>query len=47
MSTRQLTQKTINIRIDQSEYLDDADINFSGWVRRELDQKMEEEELSR
>lgn len=43
MSTMQLTQKNINIRIDQAEYLDEADINFSGWVRGELDELMEEE----
>lgn len=47
MSTQQLTQKTINIRIDQSKYLEDSDMNFSGLVRRELDQKMEEEEEQR
>lgn len=44
MSTMELQQKNINIRTDQAEFLEEADhLNFSGWVRSELDELMEEE----
>lgn len=44
MSTMELQQKNITVRTDQAEFLEEADhLNFSGWVRRELDELMKEE----
>lgn len=44
MSTMQLERKNISIRTDQAEFLEEADhINFSGFVRSELDDLMERE----
>lgn len=40
----QLTPKNIKIRTDQAEFLEEAEhINFSGFVREELDELMERE----
>lgn len=49
MSTSQLKPMSVKIREDQKEFLQEAQyINFSGWVREELDELMERErELSR
>lgn len=49
MSTQQLKSTSVKIREDQMEFLQEAQyINFSGWVREELDELMERErDLSR
>lgn len=44
MSTMQLERKNISIRTDQAKFLEEADhINFSGFVRSELDDLMKRE----